>query len=419
MQGGACRAGLKKPAPEVPRHRGYASSLMNALISPLPALPAQDLATERAAIRVDRAQTELKHGRALALRSDDGPVLLVATIETLSPSRLTWLGGLGVPLRLLFTAERAAALGLTVAGSVSLPVPAGASVEQLQALGAVTLEFGPDGRAQPPSGMPDPARLGAPEPASAVMLSALTLAKRARLIPALVVAELGSLSDEALEAAQLEVVSEAEVAQVRNQGHLSLRRVSDAHVPIDAHDDCTLVLFRELNGDAEHVAILVGQPDLSQPVPVRLHSSCLTGDLLGSLRCDCGDQLQRAITHLAERGGVLLYLAQEGRGTGLGSKLRAYRLQDSGLDTIDADHYLGFRADERDFQAAVAMLKALDITRIQLLTNNPRKIEALRRGGIDVVDRIALHAPPTAHNARYLATKRERAGHIKPDDEQE
>ncbi|WP_062195577.1 GTP cyclohydrolase II [Caldimonas taiwanensis] len=392
---------------------------MNALTSPLATLPAQDLASERAAIRVDRAQTELKHGRVLALRSDAGSVLLAATIETLSPPRLAWLTGLGMPLRLLFTAERAAALGLGVAGSVSLPLPAGASVEQLQALGAVTLEFDTAGRVRLPSAAPDRASLGTPQPATAVMLAALTLAKRARLIPALVVVDIGAVGDEMLEAAQLEVVSEAEVRQVSEQGHLSLRRVSDAHVPIDAHDDCTLVLFRELNGDAEHVAIIVGQPDRSQPVPVRLHSSCLTGDLLGSLRCDCGDQLQRAIAHLAERGGVLLYLAQEGRGTGLGSKLRAYRLQDSGLDTIDADHYLGFRADERDFQAAVAMLKALDITRIQLLTNNPRKIEALRRGGIDVVDRIALHAPPTVHNARYLATKRERAGHIKPEDEQE
>ncbi|MCX7660647.1 MAG: GTP cyclohydrolase II [Caldimonas manganoxidans] len=392
---------------------------MNALTSPLATLPAQDLASERAAIRVDRAQTELKHGRVLALRSDAGSVLLAATIETLSPPRLAWLTGLGMPLRLLFTAERAAALGLGVAGSVSLPLPAGASVEQLQALGAVTLEFDPAGRVRLPSAAPDRASLGTPQPATAVMLAALTLAKRARLIPALVVVDIGAVGDEVLEAAQLEVVSEAEVRQVSEQGHLGLRRVSDAHVPIDAHDDCTLVLFRELNGDAEHVAIIVGQPDRSQPVPVRLHSSCLTGDLLGSLRCDCGDQLQRAIAHLAERGGVLLYLAQEGRGTGLGSKLRAYRLQDSGLDTIDADHYLGFRADERDFQAAVAMLKALDITRIQLLTNNPRKIEALRRGGIDVVDRIALHAPPTVHNARYLATKRERAGHIKPEDEQE
>lgn len=392
---------------------------MNALTSPLAGLPTQEAASERAAIRVDRAQTELKHGRALALRSSAGPVLLAATIETLSEPRLAWLAGLGVPLRLLFTAERAAALGLTVAGSVSLPLPPGACVGQLQALGAITLEFGPGGRARAPAQRPAAASLGVPVPASAAMLSALALAKRARLIPALVVAELGAVSDEVLDAAQLEVVSEAEVAQVHSRGHLSLRRVSDAHVPIDAHDDCTLVLFRELNGDAEHVAVLVGRPDPGQPVPVRLHSSCLTGDLLGSLRCDCGDQLQRAIAHLAERGGVLLYLAQEGRGTGLGSKLRAYRLQDSGLDTIDADHYLGFRADERDFQAAVAMLKALDITRIQLLTNNPRKIEALRRGGIDVVDRIALHAPPTAHNARYLATKRDRAGHLKPEDEQE
>jgi len=190
-------------------------------------------------------------------------------------------------------------------------------------------------------------------------------------------------------------------------------------VPIAAHEDCQLVLFREIDGDVEHVAILVGTPRPDQPVPVRLHSSCLTGDLLGSLRCDCGDQLRRAIDHLAEVGGVLLYLSQEGRGTGLANKLRAYRLQDGGLDTIEADHHLGFRGDERDFAIAVAMLRALGIERITLLTNNPSKIAALRRGGIDVAGRLPLIAPVNRHNSRYLRTKRERAGHLHPDDEQE
>jgi GTP cyclohydrolase II len=193
-----------------------------------------------------------------------------------------------------------------------------------------------------------------------------------------------------------------------------LIRVSDAHIPIAACDECTLVLFREPHGDAEHVAIVVGQPDLSRPVPVRLHSACLTGDLLGSLRCDCGDQLRLGIELLAETGGVLLYLSQEGRGTGLANKLRAYRLQDAGLDTIDADRYLGFSADERDFGPAVAMLKQLGISRIQLLTNNPHKIDAMRRGGVDVVDRIALLAPVNPLNARYVQTKHERAGHFAP-----
>jgi GTP cyclohydrolase II len=148
---------------------------------------------------------------------------------------------------------------------------------------------------------------------------------------------------------------------------------------------------------------------------VRLHSACLTGDLLGSLRCDCGPQLQRAVARLAETGGVLLYLAQEGRGTGLANKLRAYRLQDSGLDTLQADRHLGFREDERDFAAAAAMLQALGHTRIHLLTNNPQKIEALRQAGIDVVDRVAVHGPMTAHNERYMRTKQQ-AGHLGGDD---
>jgi GTP cyclohydrolase II len=191
-----------------------------------------------------------------------------------------------------------------------------------------------------------------------------------------------------------------------------LIRVSDAHMPIAASDDCTLVLFREPRADAEHVAIVVGKPDLSQPVPVRIHSACLTGDLLGSRRCDCGDQLRLGITRLTKAGGVLLYLSQEGRGTGLANKLRAYRLQDAGLDTIDADRYLGFCADERDFGPAVAMLRQLGISRIRLLTNNPHKIDFLRRAGLTVADRVALLAPVNPSNARYVKTKHERAGHF-------
>lgn len=250
------------------------------------------------------------------------------------------------------------------------------------------------------------------------MRAALAIAKRARLAPALLVARLPNGDLEELRAEQWLTLSAGDVARVSPMRACALQRVSDAHVPIAALEDCTLVLFREVEGDAEHVAILVGQPDPSEPVPVRLHSSCLTGDLLGSLRCDCGDQLRRAVDHLAAAGGVLLYLAQEGRGTGLASKLRAYRLQDSGLDTLEADRHLGFREDERDFTVAAVMLQALGIPRIRLLTNNPAKIEALRAAGIDVVDRVPLVAPVNSHNARYLQTKHERAGHLRPDDEQ-
>ncbi|MCW7539136.1 GTP cyclohydrolase II [Aquabacterium sp. A7-Y] len=372
---------------------------------------------ELAAIRVDRAQTELKHGRALAVLDPQGaaPLLLVAAVETLTPNRLKWFTSLGGPLRLLLTAERCQAIALPQAGAArALPLPAGITVEALQQLGAVL-----PGQVAPEllHEKLHPEAAGASD-ATPAMQAALSLAKRGRLTPALLVAEPPSLLPGTLEAAHLLQVSTSDIVRVQRDAHLRLRRVSDARVPIAAHEDCTLVLFRESHGDAEHVAIVVGRPDLAQPVPVRLHSSCLTGDLLGSLRCDCGDQLRDAIERLAETGGVLLYLAQEGRGTGLGNKLRAYRLQDAGLDTIDADRYLGFRSDERDFQSAVAMLKSLGIQRIRLMTNNPKKIEAIRSGGIDVVDRIPLIAPVNPHNARYIDTKRERAGHLRGEEQE-
>ena len=192
----------------------------------------------------------------------------------------------------------------------------------------------------------------------------------------------------------------------------SLLRVSEAPVPLAGHEDSRFVLFRETVADLEHVAIIIGKPDPAAPVLVRLHSSCLTGDLFASLRCDCGDQLRGAIDRLGDGGGILLYLAQEGRGIGLANKLRAYARQDAGLDTIDADRYLGFRGDERNFAVAVQMLKSLGVARIRLLNNNPSKIAALRQAGLDVVERLPIGGHINRHNERYITTKRDRAGHL-------
>ena len=159
--------------------------------------------------------------------------------------------------------------------------------------------------------------------------------------------------------------------------------------------------------------MLIGKPNPAEVVPVRLHSACLTGDLLGSLRCDCGEQLRTAVARIgALGGGVLLYLDQEGRGIGLPNKLRAYQLQDAGLDTVDADQHLGFLADERSYDVAAALLHELGIARIRLLTNNPQKISALRDHGIEVVGRVSLVATTNTHNERYLRAKLERAGHL-------
>jgi GTP cyclohydrolase II len=368
-----------------------------------------DVAAVQAAIRLDRMQTELRRGRPVVMETADpaAPAVMLAAVETLSAARLRALVPSGGMPRLLLTAERLRSIGWSQAsGARSLRLDSPVTVERVQRLAAVLPGATTTINAADLIGV---------QAATPALEAALTLIKRARLVPALLIFELHAAALPGLRQAEVVRVFDTDLIaseQLEPGAATDLIRVSDAHLPIAACADCTLVLFRESHGDAEHVAIVVGQPDLSRPVPVRLHSSCLTGDLLGSLRCDCGDQLRLGIERLAEIGGVLLYLSQEGRGTGLANKLRAYRLQDAGLDTIDADRYLGFNADERDFGPAVAMLKQLGISRIHLLTNNPHKIDFMRCGGLDVVDRVALQAPVNPFNARYVQTKHERAGHF-------
>lgn len=378
---------------------------------PLPAGadPATDPAADRqraAAIRLDRACTELRRGRPVLLATSHD-WLLTAAVETLSEALLQWLSQTGSELRLLLSAERLQALdGRAANAPCAMGLPPSITLVQLEQLAAVTSVPG------------DTSVLGSSTQANGEELAwsaALMMCKRSRLIPALLLVALPADAGSALAAAQVLQIDPADATLATPDRAAGLRRVSDARVPLANEEDCTLVLFREVDGDAEHVAIVVGQPPADAPVPVRLHSACLTGDLLGSLRCDCGAQLQRAVAQLAETGGVLLYLAQEGRGNGLANKLRAYQLQDAGLDTLQADRHLGFREDERNFAAAAAMLRALGHTRIQLLTNNPQKIAALRQSGIDVVDRLPLHGLVNAHNERYIRTK-QHAGHLAGDD---
>jgi GTP cyclohydrolase II len=191
----------------------------------------------------------------------------------------------------------------------------------------------------------------------------------------------------------------------------SLTLASEAVVPLNSGSSARFIVFRDAMGGNE-VAIIVGKPDLTKPVPVRLHSACLTGDVFGSRRCDCGDQLRLAITKLEDLGGgVILYLAQEGRGVGLANKMRTYQLQDDGLDTVDANTTLGFDDDERDYGVAARILNMLDCTRVILLTNNPTKLDRLSKAGIEIVSRMALEAPINADNRRYMTAKVTRAGH--------
>ena len=184
-----------------------------------------------------------------------------------------------------------------------------------------------------------------------------------------------------------------------------------ARLPVAGAETAEIVAFRTPEQPGEHVALLIGQP-AGRPPLVRLHSECLTGDMLGSLKCDCGPQLHAAIDAIAADGwGILVYLRQEGRGIGLVNKLRAYALQDQGFDTVDANTRLGFAVDARDYRVAARMLALLGQDRIRLLTNNPLKVASLESAGIAVIERVPHHLPPNPHNARYLATKRDRTGH--------
>ncbi|WP_375391136.1 GTP cyclohydrolase II [uncultured Sphingomonas sp.] len=230
--------------------------------------------------------------------------------------------------------------------------------------------------------------------------AALRLARIAGLLPAFFVG--GAAAPEV-------AITAVDIDAHEDAGRLTI--ATRARLPVEGAEDAEIVAFRSPESADEHVALLIGQPTGKPPL-VRIHSECLTGDVLGSLKCDCGPQLHAAIRAIAASGwGILLYLRQEGRGIGLVNKLRAYQLQDQGFDTVDANIRLGFAVDARDFRVAARMLGLLGQRQVRLLTNNPAKVAGLEAAGIAVPERVPHHLPPNPHNARYLATKRDRTGH--------
>ena len=235
--------------------------------------------------------------------------------------------------------------------------------------------------------------------------AAIALVKHAGLIPAVYAVPLAGVDVAVSCPSQAALALPPAVARVRIS--------SRARLPLASAEDCDVVAFRPDDGGPEHLALVIGNPDVNRQVLARLHSSCLTGDVLGSLKCDCGPQLHAALAAIAANpgGGILLYLQQEGRGIGLLNKLRAYALQDQGWDTVDANTRLGFAPDERDFALAAAMFTALGVRNVALMTNNPLKVDGLAAHGF-TVSRVAHDMPPNPHNAAYLATKRDRQGHM-------
>jgi GTP cyclohydrolase II len=245
--------------------------------------------------------------------------------------------------------------------------------------------------------------LDEPEAAKAAM----ELARLAGVLPAFLV--------DPAPVGEAQVVSPEDLADWKDTARLTI--AARARLPIAAAEDAEIVAFRSADDLREHVALVIGKQDGDRPPLVRLHSECLTGDILGSLKCDCGPQLDAALAAMAEeaaRGGwgVLLYLRQEGRGIGLINKLRAYRLQDQGFDTVDANNRLGLPTEARDFPVAARMLELLGVHAVRLMTNNPGKVAALETEGLIVAERVPHQLPANPHNVRYLATKRDRAGHL-------
>jgi GTP cyclohydrolase II len=367
----------------------------------MPAKPHGKINGDPAALTFDRAVGELRRGRAVQL-THGSRGLIVAAVEALQSALFARLLAAGDGRAvLLLTAERAHALALSqqLGGPVAIAFPKAMGLEQLRSAAGVGPVELIDRRLLEVNATPDCAALAA---------AGFQLAKAGKLVPALVGFE---TADEP--GADMIAIDARDVERQERVGRHSLELVSRARVPLADAIDCEIALFRDEHSLAEHVAVLIGKPDAQNAVPVRLHSACLTGDLLASLRCDCGEQLRTAVARIATLGGgVLLYLDQEGRGIGLPNKLRAYVLQDEGLDTVDADRHLGFLADERTYDVAAALLHELGITRIKLLTNNPQKISALRDHGIEVVGRLPLVTHSNTHNERYLRAKTERAGHL-------
>jgi GTP cyclohydrolase II len=352
------------------------------------------------AVMTERAVEELRRGRSIQL-FDENRALLIAAVETLELPLLKSLERLAQDdMRLIITAQRAQAADLAhePTGPVSIAIPRNTSLNTLRSLAGLEPERSPRTVTTQPL-----AAHGA-----AIESAAFRLAKLGRLVPALLVFETEALDDPGLLIVHCkDLIDRAEAERQ------AVEIVSRARVPLVDAIDCEIVLFQQRGEPGQHLAIVIGDPAPNTDVPVRLHSACLTGDVLGSLRCDCGDQLKRAINRIGCLGsGVLLYLDQEGRGIGLANKLRAYALQDAGLDTLDADEHLGFLSDERDFGVAAAVLHELGIRRIRLMTNNPAKIRALEHHGIEVAGRLPLVATVNAYNQRYLKAKLDRAGHL-------
>lgn len=357
--------------------------------------------------RVSRARADLRIGAPIALTGADGAALVLAA-ETLTDSRLDDIRALAPDaLDLAISHRRAETLRARAYDGRLARVMLGpeTTAAHIRATADPSLDL-----ATPMKG-PFPTRR---EGKADLHALALLLAKQARILPAAVVAVFNDPARlrEIARAAELTEISEHTVHRAADAA-IAMRPVSAARVPTRFAEAGRCHVFRPEDGAEEHYAVEVGQPARSEPVLSRLHSACFTGDVIGSLKCDCGPQLEAAMAQIAEAGsGVLLYMNQEGRGIGLANKMRAYALQDQGFDTVEANHRLGFEDDERDFRLGAEVLKAMGFSAVRLMTNNPSKVAMMEASGVRVAERVPLKVGETAHNRAYLATKAAKSGHL-------
>ena len=364
--------------------------------------------------RVTRLKGDMRMGLPVLVTHEAESCLVVA-VETLSQERHDAIIACGTGAGLVLTTNRAGALGILdesalQADTLVLPIPQKTGLNWLLAIADPTRAILRD--AVP---LPD-AHAGRVVPGTMMHKAGVALAKAAQLLPAVIVVPLASDTRNdvltRIDASGLSSMT-AQDMLIELSKERAQHPVSSARLPMAVHDTGRVHVFRPDDGGIEHYAIEIGTPDPAAPVLVRLHSACFTGDVLGSLKCDCGPQLQAATKAMADAGGgILLYLNQEGRGIGLANKMRAYALQDQGFDTVEANHHLGFEDDERDFRIGAALLSRLGIDRVRLLTNNPAKQAMLDKQGIAVTERVPLMVGKTPQNAAYLATKAAKSGHL-------
>jgi GTP cyclohydrolase II len=347
---------------------------------------------------VDRAISEIRRGAVVRVYDENNSLLMLA-VDALSADCLNLLtqSGSTAP-KLVMTGTRMNVLGIDKSDR---PVSV---LSHTEGIPLDLIEY----LANPLSASMTPPNMASLEVKDADTLeqSCVTLAKLARLLPAALIVEASATAD-------IPAVQASSIQSYMTIAAHSLTQVSEARVPLENAENARVLAFRPRDGGIEHLAIIVGDLNPAEPVLVRLHSECFTGDLVGSLRCDCGNQLRGAIGEMAAAGsGILLYMAQEGRGIGLVNKLRAYQLQDAGFDTVDANLQLGFDSDERNYLPAAQILRLIGVNRVKLMTNNPAKVTALGNCGIEVVERVPHIYPSNQHNDAYLKVKAKKSGHL-------